>query len=89
MAIIRRSFTFMAGTLTGAYIAQNYNVPSGQQIVQGWFCGGQACGGDLQETQQSQSRKTILKNEHMYQQLYINPLPKKKKLCKYSGIWHV
>ncbi|XP_057978352.1 uncharacterized protein LOC131164857 [Malania oleifera] len=28
MGIIRSSFSFMAGTLFGVYLAQNYNVPN-------------------------------------------------------------
>ncbi|KAL3649447.1 hypothetical protein CASFOL_005850 [Castilleja foliolosa] len=37
MAIMRRSFTFMAGTLVGAYIAQNYNLPHVSKLFKAGF----------------------------------------------------
>ncbi|KAI3444718.1 hypothetical protein Pfo_001383 [Paulownia fortunei] len=46
MAIIRRSFTFMAGTLFGVYIAQNYSVPNVSRL----FKGGLVMAKHLEET---------------------------------------
>ncbi|KAL6979739.1 hypothetical protein U1Q18_021395 [Sarracenia purpurea var. burkii] len=33
MGLIRSSFSFMAGTVFGVYIAQNYNVPNIQKLI--------------------------------------------------------
>ncbi|GFP97968.1 hypothetical protein PHJA_001940900 [Phtheirospermum japonicum] len=33
MGIIRRSFSFLAGTVCGIYIAQNYNVPNIRKLT--------------------------------------------------------
>ncbi|XP_058106598.1 uncharacterized protein LOC131249871 [Magnolia sinica] len=33
MGIIKSSFSFMAGTLCGIYIAQNYNVPNIKKLA--------------------------------------------------------
>ncbi|XP_052186771.1 uncharacterized protein LOC127797702 [Diospyros lotus] len=33
MGIIRSSFSFIAGTVCGIYIAQNYNVPNIQKLT--------------------------------------------------------
>ncbi|XP_052210216.1 uncharacterized protein LOC127813330 [Diospyros lotus] len=33
MGLIRSSFSFMVGTVFGVYVAQNYNVPNIQKIV--------------------------------------------------------
>lgn len=33
MGIIRNNFLFIAGTVCGVYIAQNYNVPNMKKIV--------------------------------------------------------
>ncbi|KAL8500339.1 hypothetical protein ACS0TY_020080 [Phlomoides rotata] len=35
MGMIRRSFTFMAGTVFGVYIAQNYNVANVGKLLKG------------------------------------------------------
>ncbi|EXC28298.1 hypothetical protein L484_011802 [Morus notabilis] len=33
MGIIRSGFNFLAGTVAGVYIAQNYNVPNVKKLV--------------------------------------------------------
>ncbi|CAH8384673.1 unnamed protein product [Eruca vesicaria subsp. sativa] len=33
MGIIRRSFSFLTGTVCGIYIAQNYNVPNIKKLA--------------------------------------------------------
>ncbi|XP_038709474.1 uncharacterized protein LOC120004258 [Tripterygium wilfordii] len=33
MGIIRSSFTFIAGTVCGVYVAQNYNVPNIEKLA--------------------------------------------------------
>ncbi|XP_058220815.1 uncharacterized protein LOC131331027 [Rhododendron vialii] len=33
MGIIRRSFVFMLGTITGIYVSQNYNVPNIKKLM--------------------------------------------------------
>ncbi|KAL8495587.1 hypothetical protein ACS0TY_019640 [Phlomoides rotata] len=37
MGMIRRSFTFMAGTVFGVYIAQNYNVANVGKLLKGGY----------------------------------------------------
>ncbi|XP_057845648.1 uncharacterized protein LOC131055052 [Cryptomeria japonica] len=33
MGIIRSSFAFIVGTVAGVYVAQNYNVPNIQKVI--------------------------------------------------------
>ncbi|PIN06484.1 hypothetical protein CDL12_20964 [Handroanthus impetiginosus] len=37
MVVFRRSFIFMAGTLFGVYIAQNYSVPNVSKLFKAGF----------------------------------------------------
>ncbi|KAJ6872570.1 hypothetical protein NC651_031632 [Populus alba x Populus x berolinensis] len=37
MGLIRRSFSFMLGTLAGIYISQNYNVPDIKKLAETGF----------------------------------------------------
>ncbi|XP_019058008.1 PREDICTED: uncharacterized protein LOC109116620 [Tarenaya hassleriana] len=37
MGLIRRSFSFIAGTVFGIYVAQNYNVPNLKKIADSTF----------------------------------------------------